>query len=107
MASKLSLFMFLRSCNRNNDIFTHIGPQNFFSTCAGLFIFEIDLEEYGEALELAQRFKLDTDLVYQRQWTKSPITVISIKDYLVSITVILYARRYVSSSLSFVQPLVS
>lgn len=47
-------------------------------------LFQINLEEYGEALELAQRFKLDTDLVYQRQWTKSPITVISIKDYLVS-----------------------
>ena len=41
-------------------------------------------EEYGEALDLARRFNLDTDLVYQRQWTSQEfITVISIKDYLV------------------------
>jgi len=47
-----------------------------------LYARKINLEEYGEALELAKRFRLDTDLVYQRQWTTSPITVISIKDYL-------------------------
>ena len=89
-------------CNRNGVIFTHKGSQHFFSVYTVLFMFQINLEEYGEALELAQRFKLDTDLVYQRQWTKSPITVISIKDYLVGITSILYPRRYVSSSLTVI-----
>ena len=62
----------------------------------GLFIIQIDLEEYGEALELAQRFELDTDLVYQRQWTKSPTTVISIKDYLVSISNAAFCRKVIS-----------
>eukprot|EP00794_Sanderia_malayensis_P009896 gene9896-10909_t len=47
-----------------------------------LYSRKIDLEEYGEALDLAKRFKLDTDLVYQRQWSRKPMTVISIKDYL-------------------------
>lgn len=40
-------------------------------------------EEYGEALELAQRYGLDCDLVYQRQWQQAtPITVAAIQDYL-------------------------
>ena len=40
--------------------------------------------EYGEALELARRYELDCDLVYQRQWQQSlPVTVAAIEDYLV------------------------
>lgn len=40
--------------------------------------------EYGEALELARRYGLDCDLVYQRQWQQSlPVTVAAIEDYLV------------------------
>lgn len=40
-------------------------------------------EVYGEALELAQRYGLDCDLVYQRQWQLSyPVTVAAIQDYL-------------------------
>jgi hypothetical protein len=44
---------------------------------------QIDGEEYGEALALAQAYGLDCDLVYQRQWRKSPVSLASISDYLV------------------------
>ena len=47
------------------------------------FLSQIDAEEYGEALALAKAYKLDCDLVYQRQWRKSPVSVASIQDYLV------------------------
>ncbi|KAM6458959.1 NBAS subunit of NRZ tethering complex isoform 2-T2 [Liasis olivaceus] len=43
---------------------------------------KIDNEEYGEALSLAQTYELDSDLVYQRQWRKSAVSVASIQDYL-------------------------
>ncbi|XP_067884632.1 NBAS subunit of NRZ tethering complex [Heterodontus francisci] len=43
---------------------------------------KIDNEEYGEALALAQAYDLDSDLVYQRQWRKSPVNIASIQDYL-------------------------
>ncbi|XP_027896196.1 NBAS subunit of NRZ tethering complex [Xiphophorus couchianus] len=43
---------------------------------------KIDNEEYGEALSLAQAYKLDSDLVYQRQWRKSHVSIASIQDYL-------------------------
>ncbi|XP_036003421.1 neuroblastoma-amplified sequence isoform X3 [Fundulus heteroclitus] len=43
---------------------------------------KIDNEEYGEALSLAQVYNLDSDLVYQRQWRKSPVSIASIQDYL-------------------------
>ena len=45
---------------------------------------QIDNEEYGEALVLARTYKLDCDLVYQRQWRNSAVSVASIQDYLVS-----------------------
>ncbi|XP_077167102.1 NBAS subunit of NRZ tethering complex isoform X2 [Paroedura picta] len=43
---------------------------------------KIDNEEYGEALSLAQAYGLDSDLVYQRQWRKSAVSIASIQDYL-------------------------
>ncbi|XP_066468045.1 NBAS subunit of NRZ tethering complex isoform X2 [Tiliqua scincoides] len=43
---------------------------------------KIDNEEYGEALSLAQTYDLDSDLVYQRQWRKSAVSIASIQDYL-------------------------
>ncbi|XP_060709523.1 NBAS subunit of NRZ tethering complex isoform X1 [Hemiscyllium ocellatum] len=43
---------------------------------------KIDNEEYGEALALAMAYDLDSDLVYQRQWRKSPVNLASIQDYL-------------------------
>ncbi|KAA0708511.1 Neuroblastoma-amplified sequence [Triplophysa tibetana] len=43
---------------------------------------KIDNEEYGEALSLAQAYDLDSDLVYQRQWRKSTVSIASIQDYL-------------------------
>lgn len=52
--------------------------------------FQIELEEYGEALALAQSYNLDCDLVYQKQWRKSPVTVSSIHDYLVRTPRVLY-----------------
>lgn len=51
--------------------------------CGCLFVLQIDSEEYGEALSLAQAYNLDSDLVYQRQWRKSPVSIASIQDYLV------------------------
>ncbi|XP_057309196.1 NBAS subunit of NRZ tethering complex-like [Hydractinia symbiolongicarpus] len=55
------------------------------TTPEGLYIRKIELEHYGEALDLAQRFNLDTDLVYQKQWRKKPVTKISIHDYLTKV----------------------
>lgn len=49
-------------------------------------ISQIDHEEYGEALALAKAYGLDSDLVYQRQWRKSPVSVATIQDYLVSMS---------------------
>ncbi|XP_036438220.1 neuroblastoma-amplified sequence isoform X2 [Colossoma macropomum] len=43
---------------------------------------KIDNEEYGEALSLAHIYGLDSDLVYQRQWRKSSVSIASIQDYL-------------------------
>ncbi|XP_056150441.1 LOW QUALITY PROTEIN: NBAS subunit of NRZ tethering complex [Lampris incognitus] len=43
---------------------------------------KIDNEEYGEALSLAQAYNLDSDMVYQRQWRKSTVSIASIQDYL-------------------------
>ncbi|XP_041364061.1 neuroblastoma-amplified sequence-like isoform X2 [Gigantopelta aegis] len=51
-----------------------------------LYARKIDGEEYGEALALAKAYKLDCDLVYQRQWRKSPVSVASIQDYLSKIS---------------------
>ncbi|XP_064620288.1 NBAS subunit of NRZ tethering complex-like [Lineus longissimus] len=47
-----------------------------------LYAKRLDNEEYGEALALAQAYGLDCDLVYQRQWRNTPVSVASIQDYL-------------------------
>lgn len=47
-----------------------------------LFERKLKLEEYGEALQLARSYKLDTDLVYQKQWRAKPISKSTIIDYL-------------------------
>ncbi|CAH1796434.1 unnamed protein product [Owenia fusiformis] len=47
-----------------------------------LYSRKIKNEEYGEALMLAKAYKLDSDLVYQQQWRKAPVSVASIHDYL-------------------------
>ena len=44
---------------------------------------QIEQEEYGNALSLAKAYGLDCDLVYQRQWRKTRVSVASIQDYLV------------------------
>lgn len=48
-----------------------------------LFHQKIDAEEYGEALDLSKVYNLDPDLVYQRQWSRNPVSIHSINDYLV------------------------
>ncbi len=48
-----------------------------------LFESKLHSEEYGEALQLAKSYKLDTDLVYQKQWRSKPISKSTIIDYLV------------------------
>ena len=50
-----------------------------------LFARKIDMEEYGEALIMAQHYGLDSDQVYIRQWKLSNLSVIAIKDYLAKI----------------------
>ncbi len=47
-----------------------------------LFERKLNSEEYGEALQLAKSYNLDTDLVYQKQWRSKPITKATIMDYL-------------------------
>ena len=49
-------------------------------------IVQIEQEEYGNALSLAKAYGLDCDLVYQRQWRKTRVSVASIQDYLVRLT---------------------
>ncbi|ELT90143.1 hypothetical protein CAPTEDRAFT_162693 [Capitella teleta] len=51
-----------------------------------LYARKIEHEEYGNALSLARAYSLDCDLVYQRQWRKSPVSVASIQDYLSKIS---------------------
>lgn len=46
--------------------------------------FQIDNEEYGEALALAKAYSLDCDLVYQQQWRNNKVSIATIHDYLVS-----------------------
>lgn len=58
---------------------------HFKSTTPGeLFKRKLASEEYGEALQLAKTYKLDTDLVYQKQWRSKPISKSTIIDYLVN-----------------------
>ena len=57
---------------------------------------QIENEEYGEALALAKAYGLDCDLVYQRQWRKTPVSVASIQDYLV-------IKTFITSYFSFYQ----
>ena len=49
-----------------------------------LFNSKLYAEEYGEALQLAKRYNLDADLVYQKQWRSKPMTKATINDYLVN-----------------------
>ena len=46
---------------------------------------KILLEEYGEAIMLAQHYGLDTDSVYRRQWQQSSKSGAAIQDYLTKI----------------------
>lgn len=44
---------------------------------------QIESGSYKEALSLAARFGLDSDLVYQQQWRKNPVSSEAIDNYLV------------------------
>ena len=48
------------------------------TTAEALFKIKLQNEEYGEALILAKRFNLDSDLVYMRQWRKHTVCNASI-----------------------------
>ena len=56
------------------------------TTPEALFKIKLQNEEYGEALILAKRFNLDSDLVYMRQWRKHAVSNASIQDYLCKIS---------------------
>jgi len=67
-------------------VFLLLGSSNFLWHWANfVLLFQIEHEEYGEALVLAQTYGLDSDLVYQKQWRKSRVSVASIHDYLVHV----------------------
>lgn len=68
-------------CEENMHIYVDHAP--IMCLFYILFVPQIDNEEYGEALSLAQAYNLDSDLVYQRQWRKSTVSIASIQDYLV------------------------
>lgn len=44
------------------------------------------LQEYEEALALANMYNLDTDLVYQTQWRKSELSLNAIHEHLSKVT---------------------
>ncbi|XP_045524130.1 neuroblastoma-amplified sequence-like isoform X2 [Pieris brassicae] len=53
------------------------------STTPGeLFSRKIEGGKYSEALTLAETFDLDSDLVYQQQWRKNPVSTDAIQNYL-------------------------
>ncbi|XP_071861564.1 NBAS subunit of NRZ tethering complex isoform X2 [Bombus fervidus] len=51
-----------------------------------LYSRKIDIEEYEEALALANTYNLDTDLVYQTQWRKSELSLNAIQEHLSKVT---------------------
>ncbi|KAM0725693.1 NBAS subunit of NRZ tethering complex [Formica fusca] len=51
-----------------------------------LYSRKIDIEEYEEALALANIYNLDTDLVYQTQWRKSELSLNAIAEHLSKIS---------------------
>ncbi|KOB63233.1 putative neuroblastoma-amplified protein, partial [Operophtera brumata] len=52
------------------------------TTPSELFSRKIESGQYSEALKLAETFKLDSDLVYQQQWRKNPVSTDAIQKYL-------------------------
>ena len=57
-----------------------------------LYARKINLEHYGEALDLAKRFGLNTDLVFQQQWKNKRVSKITIHDYLVNFYLFIFFR---------------
>ncbi|KAH9631606.1 hypothetical protein HF086_006598 [Spodoptera exigua] len=54
------------------------------TTPSELFSRKIESGAYGEALALADAFRLDSDRVYQQQWRTNPVSSDAIHNYLVS-----------------------
>ena len=52
------------------------------ATPSDLFRAKIAAEEYGNALELARKYALDTDVLYQAQWQRNGVTHQTVRDYL-------------------------
>ncbi|XP_026731752.1 neuroblastoma-amplified sequence-like isoform X2 [Trichoplusia ni] len=52
------------------------------TTPTELFSRKIESGNYNEALALADTFNLDSDLVYQQQWRKNPVSTDAIQKYL-------------------------
>ncbi|XP_013176850.1 PREDICTED: neuroblastoma-amplified sequence-like [Papilio xuthus] len=52
------------------------------TTPTELFSRKIESGNYSEALSLAEQFGLDSDLVYQQQWRKNPVSTDAIDNYL-------------------------
>ncbi|KAL0901958.1 hypothetical protein ABMA27_007101 [Loxostege sticticalis] len=56
------------------------------TTPTELFSRKIESGNYSEALTLAETFNLDSDLVYQQQWRKNPVSTDAIEKYLSKVT---------------------
>ena len=68
---------------RPKTIFKTYKLMSLISTTPeDLYARKIDLEEYGEALIMAQHYGLDSDHVYERQWKLSDFSANAIADYL-------------------------
>ncbi|XP_059058366.1 NBAS subunit of NRZ tethering complex-like [Achroia grisella] len=52
------------------------------TTPSELFSRKIESGNYNDALALAETFNLDSDLVYQQQWRKNPVSTEAIEKYL-------------------------
>lgn len=92
--------MFERFLRRKFSIF-----QIKSTTPAELFERKLNAEEYGEALQLANTYNLDSDRVYLKQWNSKPITKSTINDYLVCVlSVCLFVFKFRFNLILFQQP---
>lgn len=70
------------------------------TTPAQLYLRLIDNGEYGRALEIADEYGLDTDLVYQKRWESSDFGRHAVDDFLRKIT----KRSYINEQIQYQLP---
>ena len=55
-----------------------------------IFQFQINLNAFDEALEIAEQFELNVDPIYQKQWLSVEVSKESIAKYLVFLEFVFY-----------------